>query len=76
MCVISHTTLSHSLVTTVHTHTLAILCVCVCVCVCVLAGRVLSAEEKGELVAAACYMHIAREDTAKQFLNQDRYIYT
>ena len=38
------------------------------------AGRVLSEEEKAELVAAACYMHVAREDTAKQFLNQDRYV--
>ncbi|CAI8052349.1 Propionyl-CoA carboxylase alpha chain, mitochondrial [Geodia barretti] len=35
-------------------------------------GRVLSEGEKDELVAAACYMHISREDTAKQFLNQER----
>ena len=36
-------------------------------------GRELSGEERDELVAAACYMHITREDTAKQFINQERY---
>lgn len=35
-------------------------------------GRELSGEEKDELVAAACFMHVRREELARQFLNQDR----
>lgn len=35
-------------------------------------GRELNEEEKYELIAAATYMHIRREELARQFLNQDR----
>ena len=36
-------------------------------------GRELNEEEKYELIAAATYMHIKKEELARQFLNQDRY---
>ena len=35
-------------------------------------GGVLTGEEKEELVGAACFMHVRREELARQFLNQDR----
>ena len=37
-------------------------------------GRELNEEEKYELVTAATYMHIKREELGRQFLNQDRYV--
>ena len=37
-----------------------------------LLGRELNEEEKYELVAAAAYMHIKKEELARQFINQDR----
>ena len=37
-----------------------------------LLGRELKEEEKYELVAAATYMHIKKEELARQFVNQDR----
>lgn len=40
----------------------------------ILVGRELNEEEKCELVAAATYMHIKKEELARQFINQDRYI--
>lgn len=40
----------------------------------VLAGHELNEEEKYELVTAATYMHIKREELGRQFLNQDRYV--
>ena len=42
----------------------------------VLAGRELNEEEKYELVTAATYMHIKREELGRQFVNQDRYVAT
>ena len=41
----------------------------------ILVGRELNEEEKCELVAAATYMHIKKEELARQFINQDRYNY-
>jgi hypothetical protein len=35
-------------------------------------GRELKEEEKHELIAAATYMHIKKEELARQFINQDR----
>ena len=35
-------------------------------------GRELKEEEKYELIAAATYMHIKKEELARQFINQDR----
>lgn len=35
-------------------------------------GRELTEEEKYELIAAATYMHIKKEELARQFINQDR----
>lgn len=35
-------------------------------------GHELNVEEKYELVAAATYMHIKREELAGQFVNQNR----
>ena len=40
-----------------------------------LLGRELKEEEKYELVAAAAYMHIKKEELARQFINQDRWNY-
>ena len=48
------------------------MCLSAAIAVHVHTGRVLSEPERNELVAAACYMHITREDTAKQFINQER----
>lgn len=42
----------------------------------VFAGHELNEEEKYELVTAATYMHIKREELGRQFLNQDRYAQT
>ena len=38
----------------------------------ILAGHVLSYEERKELIGAACFMHVRREELARQFLNQER----
>ena len=38
------------------------------------ADRVLSREERNELIGAACFMHVRREELARQFLNQERYV--
>ncbi|XP_064394640.1 propionyl-CoA carboxylase alpha chain, mitochondrial-like [Halichondria panicea] len=35
-------------------------------------GRTLNSEETDELIAAAAFMHVRREELARQFLNQDR----
>lgn len=43
---------------------------------CSCAGHELNEEEKYELVTAATYMHIKREELGRQFLNQDRYART
>ncbi len=37
------------------------------------AGRTLNSEETDELIAAAAFMHVRREELARQFLNQDRW---
>ena len=36
------------------------------------AGRVLNDEEMYELLAAAVFMHMSREQTSKDFLNQQK----
>ena len=36
------------------------------------AGHELSHEERNELIGAACFMHVRREELARQFLNQER----
>ena len=36
------------------------------------ADRVLSREERNELIGAACFMHVRREELGRQFLNQER----
>ena len=36
------------------------------------AGHELSREERNELIGAACFMHVRREELARQFLNQER----
>lgn len=35
-------------------------------------GRILNSEETDELIAAAAFMHVRREELSRQFLNQDR----
>jgi len=35
-------------------------------------GRALTDLETKQLIAAACYMHIEREDAASSFLDNDR----
>lgn len=35
-------------------------------------GRTLNPEETDELVAAAAFMHVKREELSRQFINQER----
>ena len=38
------------------------------------AVRVLSVQEKDELISAACFMYVRKEELARQFTNQERYV--
>ena len=40
--------------------------------VCLFAGRMLTFDEKNELVAAACHQYVHREIRASEFINQQR----
>lgn len=45
------------------------------VCDVLILGRILNSEETDELIAAAAFMHVRREELSRQFLNQDRWAY-